>query len=102
LPPRHYLPRFVKPPPAALIVRLAVALVVVTMVTIGALVTFFSGSGLAGIIVAVVLLVLNIPPVFIAQDLIERTIRKRRASVFRSRSGQRAHSFGAGDRETMS
>jgi len=92
----------VKLPSAALIVRLAVALVVVTMITIGALVTYFSGSGLAGIIVAVVLIVLNIPPIFVTQNLIERTMRQRRASVFRSRSGQRSHSFARGDRETMS
>ncbi len=91
-----------KLPSAALIVRLAVALVVVTMVTIGALVTFFSGSGLAGIIVAVVLIVLNIPPIFVTQNLIERTLRQRRAKVFRSRTGQRSHSFARRDRETIS
>jgi peptidoglycan/LPS O-acetylase OafA/YrhL len=92
----------VPPPSAALIVRLAVALVVVTVITLGALVTFFSGSGLAGIIVAVVLLVLNIPPIFVTQHLIERTIRQRRASVFRARAGKRSYSFEPGDRETMS
>ncbi len=91
-----------KLPSAALIVRLAVALVVITMITIGALVTYFSGSGLAGVIVAVVLLVLNIPPIFVTQNLIERTIRQRKASVFRRRTGQRSHSFNAGDRESLS
>ncbi len=92
-----------KLPSAALLVKLAVGVTVVAVLAIGALVAWLSGSIVAGVVVAVVLLVLGIPPIFVTQNLLERAVRQRRARNFRMRSGPgRSRSFPGGDRESMS
>jgi uncharacterized protein (DUF2062 family) len=92
----------VKLPSAALLVKVAVGLTVFGVLVIAALVVWLSGSIVAAVIVAVVLLVLGIPPIFVAQHLIERAGRQRRARNFRMRTGHSGpRTLPGGDRESV-
>ena len=82
--------------------RTLAAVTVLTIVAIALVAAYLIGSLWWAIPVALVLLLLGLPPVFVVQYEVERIVRQRKARSFRTLGQGRGLAFGARDRETMS
>ena len=78
------------------------AVTVVTIVAIALVAAYFIGSFWWAIPIALVLLLLGLPPVVVVRYEAERIVRQRKARSFRTLGQGRGFAFGARDRESMS
>ncbi len=70
--------------------------IVLVLIALG--VAYLIGSFWWAIPIALVLLLLGLPPVFVVRYELERVIRQRKARTFRAQGEGRGFAFGAGDR----
>lgn len=76
------------------------AITAVVIVVIAVVAGLLLGSVWWAVAIGAVLLLLGLPPVFVAQHEVERIVRQRRARAFRGLGEGRGFAFGASERET--
>ena len=81
--------------------RALAAITVVSIVVIALVAAYLIGSLWWAIPIALVLLLLGLPPVFVLQYEVERIVRQRKARTFRAMGEGRGYAFGARDRESL-
>lgn len=99
--PGGYLSRAVRLPSLRTVFLILAAANAVVFVLIALGVAYLIGNLWWAILIAPVLLLLGLPPVFVVKHELERVLRRRRAQKFRARGEGRGLAFGASDRESM-
>ncbi len=88
-------------PSLATLVKVLVVVTLVLIVAIALGVAYLIGNLLWALPIGLVLALLMIPPIFVAQNLIQRMGRMRKARAFRMRTSDRRQSMAAADRRTV-